>query len=596
MLDALLHILVCLEQKRNVPVWMEDQKEHYLINAVHAAKDRIKELCSHENESNKLKFELVQCFFISCFLAKEYSQYQEIDWINDYANNNIKRALARLDDIENSGSEIDVFQSTLIKSLIENTEIPSLHSDSLREQFSDVQHSNPVILNNELAIASLYFYSGENYANLEGRIDFNIINFFKLFKSISCVSNERAVLEQSGGSYFIELFKSDYATLFKNTNLVLSFIKTKVKKERDDAKVLDIQLNENIYDFSDEIFSLHGVENTTSRLGSNILKNLKNRTKNSELLVIRPHMLAGKSNLFDIEYLTACIEAICQFEKNKTVVFIVNEPSYFKKLSFDNLFILSFTDLAVEDFYEFTKLYKHLSTNHLEFEQFSISSYFLINSLVKLLELDSCYIVEGDTLLLRDISSFDSLLPDVYLSNLNTCCFAKVSRELLQHYCATALKVYKTPRILEVLEEEHRRRQELGHKGGFNDMTVWQIIANNRFGAGSHIEWGRCDLLVNGSICDHFYHKTDKAYLDSRGVSESLLKTTIDTTHNKENISLEGKKIKVLKQGENIEVYYVTQSAQEIRVNTVQFGGHYKIAMVHIWRAIKTLKEGVLYV
>ena len=119
MLDALLHILVCLEQKRNVPVWMEDQKEHYLINAVHAAKDRIKELCSHENESNKLKFELVQCFFISCFLAKEYSQYQEIDWINDYANNNIKRALARLDDIENSGSEIDVFQSTLIKSLIE---------------------------------------------------------------------------------------------------------------------------------------------------------------------------------------------------------------------------------------------------------------------------------------------------------------------------------------------------------------------------------------------------------------------------------------------------------------------------------------------
>lgn len=593
--ESLFFILTCLKREIDSPLWMQEQEAHYLINSIHAAKDRIKELCLLEESSIQHKFELVTYFLLSSFLCKDYKKYKDVEWINDFALNNRSRAMVRLAYIIQNGSKNDIFQAILIRDFIESLDTEEEQKFNVNELFNLFGNSSSIKIDNELAMFSALRLCSAKISEVENLLADESRHLLAILFAIKEKNGNDLSAFSSHIKQLFEFQCDQKIDLLRKASVLDTFF---VGYEDGilDLNFLGIQQENKVIDFFDEVLALENVENNLTRKVSSNLQKIKERLKNSSLLTIRPHMLAGKSNLFDIEYLTSCIESICEFERDKTVAFVVNDTSYFDTLNYDNLFILSFNDLASDDFYQFTNSYKHLSTNHLEFEQFSIASYFLINSLVEYVDAEYCHIIEGDTLLLRGVSEFDSALPDVYLSNRNTCCFAKVPRRLLSHYCDAALKVYRTPSILNVLIDEHDKRQKLGHHGGFNDMTLWEIIENNRFGLRSEIHWERCDLLLNESICDHFYHKSDKAYLASRGLPDGISKTLILLEHNGDSISFEGKKIKVIKGESNIEVFYITDCQREVRVNTVQFGGNYKVVMVHIWEFIKSLKEGVAYV
>lgn len=307
-------------------------------------------------------------------------------------------------------------------------------------------------------------------------------------------------------------------------------------------------------------------------------------------VVIRPHMLGGKNTSFDQEYLKACIESvILNTPKETPIFFIVNDPDVFSDIISKNFFAISFDDVADNDYYNFINLYVHRSTNHLEFEMFSIASYFLIRSLMKELSIDDFLIVEGDTLILRELNEFYRFYGDTYLSNKVTCCFARLSLSLINEYCDSALKIYNNTKNIEVITKGYEKQLSHNLPGGFNDMTIWNAISNSSFEIKTNSKWNRCDILHENSICDHFFHSVDEIYCSDRNITGKFKVKKYSVALNDGDKFLEGKKVFYC---ENTGYFlYEMESGDPIVINTAQFGGIYKYVMVQLWNEFKGLFE-----
>lgn len=303
-------------------------------------------------------------------------------------------------------------------------------------------------------------------------------------------------------------------------------------------------------------------------------------------VVIRPHMLGGKNTSFDKEYLKACIESLILNTPNETpIFFIVNDPEVFSDINSKNFFAISFDDVADKDYYKFVDLYVHRSTNHLEFEMFSIASYFLIRSLMTKLSINDFLIVEGDTLVLRDLNEFYRFYGDTYLSNKVTCCFARLSSSLINEYCDSALKIYGSAKNIEVITKGYEKQLSHNLPGGFNDMTIWNAISNSSFEINTNSKWNRCDILYENSICDHFFHSVDELYRSDRNITGKFKLKNYSIALSDGDKFLNGKQAFYCERSGYFR--YAMEGGDSIIINTAQFGGIYKYVMVNLWKDFK---------
>ena len=592
--NSSLNILSQINDEENCPKWMATREEYYLINAIHALKDLIGERLKTNSSTFDEDLEVYMYYISSFILAKEYSRFNDVEWINSN-NKNLIRVIHKLQPGLTSKNAYNRLISKLTVFYVVNNfqidiEVPDIDFD--KEDFSILSEAN---FATEFLLPILNCYIVKKNSEILKHLPKEIGECLEVFKAAISFKNCESIEQDEILDYVVKFSKLNMDDKERLLNAITfqNLVASGSYRGKSSKKCFHIEYGQGL-DLIDAFLTSSNVVRDL-RVDVN-LEEIKKSVEQRPLLVIRPHMLAGKSNFFDLEYLTACIESTIKLAADRTVVFIVNDPTQFHSLKAPNLFILSFDDLASNDFYEVTRRYEHLSTNHLEFELFSICSYFLIEKLISLLEVEYFHIIEGDTLLLRNISEFDSDLPPIYLSNFKTCCFAKLDKKLISHYCLVAKEMYMNENILDSLRSDYRKRLEMNHSGGFNDMTIWHIIQNDSYGLGVKEAWGRCDIAINNSICDHFYHLNDRKYLESRSLPLDIVSTHHEISTDGEIKEFQGKLIKCIKKDGSLKLYYVSNNDTDVRVNTVQFGGSYKTVMVYIWNKIKSAPEGVSYV
>jgi len=321
---------------------------------------------------------------------------------------------------------------------------------------------------------------------------------------------------------------------------------------------------------------------------------INQNVKNEKTLdiIIRPHQFGAKSTFFDTQYLLASLESVLNNSPNNSRIFlIVNDVCKIPKIVDERLIVVSFDEIANQQYFDFISKYVHLSTNHIEFEMFAIASYFLIQSVCDLYSIDSFLVVEGDTLIFRPFEKFiENFHSSYYLSNFDAACFGRLGKDLIDHYCNVVIESYSQDFMLKNMQELYNKMTSQGLSGGINDMTFWNWIYNNVYNYKAGFNWVRCDEVKNLTICDLRFHRNDRKYNAEREINVDLLLHDYEVFINGETKILPGKKVFVIENEHgDSEIYYANDKldkSQHIRVNTAHFGGIYKYVMVELWDSL----------
>lgn len=314
-------------------------------------------------------------------------------------------------------------------------------------------------------------------------------------------------------------------------------------------------------------------------------------------IILRPHQFGAKSTFFDTQYLLASLESVLNNSPVNSRIFVaVNDVFKIPEIIDSRLVVVPFDAIANVNYFDFLSKYVHFSTNHVEFEMFSIATYFLIQSICERYSINDFLIVEGDTLVLRPLDSFiDNFDSSYYLSGLCATCFGRLSKDLIDHYCSIALQSYTEGSELNKRMKKlaQKRSSQQGLRGGICDMTFWEWIINDVCGSNAGFQWSSCDEVKDLTICDQFFKKYDQQYMERIGIDDAeFLLSDYKVTINREQRIFSGKRVFCPQKVDNDvgEVFYVCQfsSGEDtlIQVNTAQFGGIYKYVMVNLWDSL----------
>ena len=570
---------ICFAKSKNVSLaeWQIDIRDK---NPIRASDIYSKYIQASENSLNfpeLIKLKIAKYFAKVRFISTEKKDSYYSEFFESYRLNYLKTEKIDLTDLEILRQEIIDYCIDDIEEFIDFSFDCLLLYVAYGYEAEACQYLHQIYLYLYERLNSHIQQLPTNYQTVESEFDRileKVVSFSKEFVkhfpiSVSKSANIGTILRYKSAS--INVLSKGYKKLSGLLLLVAYYL----SNDLDDVNITDLTLREN---------------------------KKKNNKKNKPLnIIVRPHQFGAKSTFFDTQYLLAAVESVLNNSpENSRVFLIVNDTFKISKVIDDRLFLVSFDEIADRDYFDFMSKYTHLSTNHLEFEMFSIASYFLIKSVCELYSIDDFLIVEGDTLVFRPLESFiDNFKNSYYLSNFETTCFGRLGKDLIDHYCQVVMDAYTNDCLLQTMKDLYNTIQSNQMMGGISDMIFWNWIHNNIYNLNAGFSWTRCDQVTNSTICDHFFHKNDKPYKEERGINVDLLLHDYQVSINGEQQVLVGKKmICITNEDGDTELYYVDNKLNKkeyIQVNTAQFGGIYKHVMVELWNSLIAKNKFISY-
>ncbi|NER04715.1 MAG: hypothetical protein F6K17_19955, partial [Okeania sp. SIO3C4] len=562
---------ICFSKSKNIPLdeWQVNIRDQNPMRAAAIYNQLSQQAQEKLNFSQEIEFKIATALANVGFISlKEKNSNYYLDFFNSYRHGYLKKSSLDLAKIENLQAEILNCYIDDIHGFI-NTMI-----DCILIYLAYGYEAEALTKINQVYLY-LYEQLHSRFDRLQKNHQVCESDFDEIVERIAQFSQQFSQIFLSGKSIVIDI------------DTIHRYKKASVNVLSKGYKKLAAYLLLVAYYTSNAIEDINYFEIESSKL-------INQNTQNEKTLdiIMRPHQFGARSTFFDTQYLLASLESILNNSpKNSRIFVVVNDVFKIPKIIDDRLIIVSFDEIANQKYFDFLSKYVHLSTNQIEFEMFSIASYFLIQSVCELYSVDSFLIVEGDTLVFRPFEKFvENFHNPYYLSNFETTCFGRLGKDLIDHYCSVVIESYGKDSMLKAMQELYQKIKSQGNSGGICDMTFWNWIHNNVYNYNAGFHWVRCDEVKNLTICDHFFHRNDRKYKAERGINVDLLLYNYEVVINGETKILPGKKIVVIDNNHgNNEVYYVDDRFNKneyLKVNTAQFGGIYKYVMVELWNSL----------
>jgi hypothetical protein len=188
-------------------------------------------------------------------------------------------------------------------------------------------------------------------------------------------------------------------------------------------------------------------------------------------IIFRPHFFGAKNTNYDEIYVILSLKTALYYNPNSTIYFISNEPhiieKYFSTDPPKNLKCYIFEDFEDSNTKIFDNNYIHLSSNHMLFEKFAISSYFYIYNLMNKFNLNDIIIIETDVFVFCNLTDkFNNYFNindfDIILANKNTICCSYGKKIYFENFVNASLKMYSDIKILEVFKNIYNNMKNDG--------------------------------------------------------------------------------------------------------------------------------------
>jgi hypothetical protein len=148
--------------------------------------------------------------------------------------------------------------------------------------------------------------------------------------------------------------------------------------------------------------------------------------------------------------------------------------------------------IFIEKYEYFLRLYKHYSTNSLEFELHCFKRFFLLSSIAEKLNLENFWLIDSDVLLLKNLNEISNyILSSGYVASLSwqNQSFSSMKWSASPHVSFWTLDGLRDfldflvdlylPKNIKILEGKHAHHQKNNILGGICDMTALYLWAHS---------------------------------------------------------------------------------------------------------------------
>lgn len=187
-------------------------------------------------------------------------------------------------------------------------------------------------------------------------------------------------------------------------------------------------------------------------------------------------------------------------EKYQNKVYLVGDKSNRKYCS--NW--VDSNELEINKYFEFEKIYRHMSTNRIEFETGCIKRYYLLYAFMNKMNIDSCFMMDSDVCVYSNLENLDFEEYDVACGVVdngipNTWCASPHSsfwkKEALKNYLIYLYELYRNKDCrLEKIWGYHQRNNL---SGGISDMVLLRLWLNDE-----KPRWKNLAVAEEGQVFD----------------------------------------------------------------------------------------------
>lgn len=170
---------------------------------------------------------------------------------------------------------------------------------------------------------------------------------------------------------------------------------------------------------------------------------------------------------------------------------------------------------------DFANIYKHLSSNDLEFELFCFQRWIILKNFMFAKKLNNCFCIDSDVMVYTNISkeqtkfqSFDIAFSYVPLNDSPSphCIFIN-NVEALKNFCDFLTALYTDSSLLKLMELQLQQRAQNNLPGGACDMTAFR-----EFAKGGYSKIGYTSSIDNDSTYDHNINCSEGVFEMSNGI------------------------------------------------------------------------------
>ena len=248
-------------------------------------------------------------------------------------------------------------------------------------------------------------------------------------------------------------------------------------------------------------------------------------------IIYSPHKIGLKRNALDYLFVPLSLASVVRSNPDADVYFLNVNDAY--PLNVMGVHDVDVREIQVSATVNIKKSYKHLSTNHADFELFCIERFFVIRDFMKSRNMECAFLIETDVLLFTNLNQFFENVPDfewdkIYLSEKKCISLAYVTYEFISFYCDFVLNCYESSDIYQKISTFYDKYIERGGKGGICDMTFCEYISNGMYGSSNNFKIKNFSDVFSSVDGDTFLFDS---FIGRDGILDSEIKFEMDKSY-----------------------------------------------------------------
>jgi hypothetical protein len=206
----------------------------------------------------------------------------------------------------------------------------------------------------------------------------------------------------------------------------------------------------------------------------------------------------------------------------KNTVYLIGDVD--PNIKNDNFKFFEISSYMNSDFYEFQKLYKHMSTNPYNFELFCFLRWFILYDFMKKNSLETVFYIDSDVMLYVDVNQewdkFNQF--DFTLLHRTAAVSSFITKDGITNFTSALMKIYRNKESYEFkkIESHYLVRSQFNLGGGVCDMTLLDYYHYNDSIGGCPGKVGEMMIIINDSTYDHNILAKDQYFEFENGMKK----------------------------------------------------------------------------